>query len=87
LRQLIDEIRATNPAAMPQIAAWWLTCALAERDVAAAREALLAFDEGPLGVDAVHFPRPSWKALSPEWQMTSKRRNWLLLLRAWSRRK
>ena len=42
LRQLIDEIRATNPAAMPQIAAWWLNCALAERDVAAAREALLA---------------------------------------------
>ena len=58
LHQLIDDIRATNPAAMPQIAAWWLTCALAERDVAAAREALLASDESPLGVDAVHFPRP-----------------------------
>jgi serine/threonine-protein kinase len=58
LRELIDEIRATNPAAMPQIAPWWLECALAERDVAAAREALLALDEGPLGVDAVHFPRP-----------------------------
>ena len=58
LHQLIDEIRATNPAAMPQIAASWLDCALAERDVAAAREALLASDEGPLGVDAVHFPRP-----------------------------
>ena len=58
LRQLIDDIRATNPAAMPQIADQWLDCALAERDVAAAREALLAHDEGPLGVDAVHFPRP-----------------------------
>jgi serine/threonine protein kinase/tetratricopeptide (TPR) repeat protein len=58
LRQLIDDIRATNPAAMPQIAPSWLDCALAERDVAAAREALLAFDEGPLGVDAVRFPRP-----------------------------
>src|SRR5438477_3422642 len=57
LRQLIDDIRATNPAAMPQIADRWLTCALAERDLAAAREALLAFDEGPLGVDAVLFPR------------------------------
>jgi TolB-like protein/Tfp pilus assembly protein PilF len=57
LHQLIDEIRATNPTAMPQIAPWWLDCALAERDVAAAREALLASDEGPLGVDAVHFPR------------------------------
>jgi TolB-like protein/Tfp pilus assembly protein PilF/predicted Ser/Thr protein kinase len=58
LRQLIDDIRATNPAAMPQIVSFWLDCALAERDVAAAREALLASDEDPLGVDAVHFPRP-----------------------------
>ena len=59
LRQLIDEIRATNPAAMPQIAPWWLHCALAERDVAAAKEALLAAgEESPLGGDAVHFPRP-----------------------------
>src|SRR6266481_305135 len=58
LRQLIDDIRATNPAAMPQIAPSWLDCALAERDVAAARDALLASDEDSLGVDAVHFPRP-----------------------------
>ena len=34
-----------------------LDFALAERDVAAAREALLASDEGRLGFDAVHFPR------------------------------
>jgi TolB-like protein/tRNA A-37 threonylcarbamoyl transferase component Bud32/Tfp pilus assembly protein PilF len=58
LHQLIDDIRATNPAAMRQIAPSWLDCALAERDVAAAREALLASDEGRLGVDAVRFPRP-----------------------------
>ena len=58
LHQLIDEIRATNPAAMPQIAAWWLLCALAERDVAAAKDALLASDEIPLGDDAVNFTRP-----------------------------
>ncbi len=39
LHQLIDEIRATNPAAMPKIADSnaRLVCALAERDVAAAR--------------------------------------------------
>jgi TolB-like protein/Tfp pilus assembly protein PilF/predicted Ser/Thr protein kinase len=59
LHQLIDEIRATNPAAMPRIADRWLLCALAERDVAAAKEALLAAgEESPLGLDAVHFPRP-----------------------------
>jgi TolB-like protein/Flp pilus assembly protein TadD len=58
LRQLIDEIRATNPAAMPKIDYWWLLCALAERDVAAAKEALAAADEFPLGHDAVIFTRP-----------------------------
>jgi TolB-like protein/Tfp pilus assembly protein PilF len=58
LHQLIDEIRATNPAVMPKIAYWWLLCALAERDVAAAKEALLASDEFPLQHDAINFPRP-----------------------------
>ncbi len=58
LHQLIDEIRATNPAAMPQIAGEWLFCALAERDVAAAEAALLVSGEFPLGIDAVHFTRP-----------------------------
>src|SRR5256714_27073 len=57
LRQLIDDIRATNPAAMRQIAPSWLDCALAERDVAAAREALLASNENSFGLDAVQFPR------------------------------
>jgi tetratricopeptide (TPR) repeat protein len=58
LHQLIDEIRATNPAAMPKIAFRWLPCALAERDVAAAKDALLASDEFPLGINAVNFTRP-----------------------------
>jgi TolB-like protein/tRNA A-37 threonylcarbamoyl transferase component Bud32/Tfp pilus assembly protein PilF len=58
LHQLVDEIRATNPAAIPKIARWWLQCALAERDVVAAKEALLACDEFPLGLDAVNFTRP-----------------------------
>jgi serine/threonine-protein kinase len=60
LRQFIDEIRATNPAAIPQIAGWWLNCALYERDAAAAKDALnlISSDELPLSLDAVHFPRP-----------------------------
>ncbi len=58
LHQLINEIRATNPAAMPQIATLWLVCALLERDVAAAKDALLASDESQLGGDAVNFTRP-----------------------------
>jgi serine/threonine-protein kinase len=59
LHQLIDEIRATNPAAMPKIVPSRLACALVERDVAAVKEALLAAgEESPLGSDAIHFPRP-----------------------------
>src|SRR5438876_317953 len=58
LHQLIDEIRATNPAAMPKIADRWLLCALAERDVTAAKDALLASGEFPLGTENIHFTRP-----------------------------
>ena len=56
--QLINEIRTTNPAAMPQLAGLSLLCALAERDVAAAKDALLASGEIPLGRQAVNFTRP-----------------------------
>ena len=48
LHQMIDSIRATNPAAMPSIADDWLICALAERDAAAAKNALIAAGENPL---------------------------------------
>jgi TolB-like protein/class 3 adenylate cyclase/Tfp pilus assembly protein PilF len=58
LHQLIDEMRTTNPAAMPKISGLWLLCALAERDVAAAKDALLASGEFPLGRNAVNFTRP-----------------------------
>jgi serine/threonine-protein kinase len=58
LHQLIDEIRATNSAAMPKIASRWLLCALAERDAAAAKDALLASDKFPLQNNAVNFTRP-----------------------------
>jgi TolB-like protein/Tfp pilus assembly protein PilF len=58
LHELINEIRATNSTAMPKIADAWLLCALAERDVAAAKDALIASGEMPLYVNAVHFSRP-----------------------------
>jgi serine/threonine-protein kinase len=57
LHQIIDEIRTTNPAAMPKIGSLWLLCALAERDIAAAKDALLTSGETPLGQDAVNFTR------------------------------
>jgi serine/threonine-protein kinase len=45
LLQMLDSIRATNPAAMPGIAPFWLACALAERDATVARNALDAYTE------------------------------------------
>jgi len=47
LHQAIDQIHATNPDKMRSIASDWLDCALAERDAAAARNALIAGGETP----------------------------------------
>ena len=58
LHQLIDSIRATNPAEMASITDAWLSCALAERDPAAAKNAFIASGETPLSDSAVHFNRP-----------------------------
>jgi TolB-like protein/Flp pilus assembly protein TadD len=58
LHRAIDSIRATNPGALPNVANDWLSCALAERDVAAATDALNAFGEIPLTDYAVHLTRP-----------------------------
>src|SRR5204862_1114954 len=57
LHQVIDEIRTTSPAVRPKIGGLWLLCALAERDIAAAKDALLTSGETPLGQDAVNFTR------------------------------
>jgi TolB-like protein len=61
LRRMIDSVQATNPTAMPSVAANWLICALAERDGAAAENALIAFGENPVtfGVgESAFFNRP-----------------------------
>jgi serine/threonine protein kinase/Tfp pilus assembly protein PilF len=60
LHQTIDSIRATNPAAVPSIAQWWLLyCALAERDGTAAKNALIASKENELFfTENVAFNRP-----------------------------
>jgi tetratricopeptide (TPR) repeat protein len=60
LRQLIDKIRATNPGATQSIANYWLFCALAERDVTGAKDALIASGKNPiiLANENVVFNRP-----------------------------
>jgi serine/threonine protein kinase/tetratricopeptide (TPR) repeat protein len=58
LHQTIDSIRAINPGALPNVANDWLSCALAERDVTEATNALNSFGETPLTDYAVHANRP-----------------------------
>jgi eukaryotic-like serine/threonine-protein kinase len=47
LRQMIDSIRSTNPAAMSRISDAWLLCALSEHDIDSARDALVFAEEKP----------------------------------------
>ncbi len=50
LHQIIDSVWTTNPAAVLNLAHWWLDCALAERNAAAAKEALIAAGEDPINL-------------------------------------
>lgn len=47
LHQTIDAIRAQGPAAVASAAPSWFVCALAERDAAAAEQALVALGDNP----------------------------------------
>ena len=59
LHQMLDSIRATNPAATQSIADGWLICALAERDAGAAKNAAIAAGTNPPFTDeAINFSRP-----------------------------
>ena len=60
LHQMLDSIRATNPGAAQSIAGRWLSCALAEHDGAAAKDALIALGENDIapGWSNVRFNRP-----------------------------
>jgi len=56
MHELIDSVRTTDPAAIKRIADSWTVCALAERDAAGARQAVIAAGENtPLNQNAVHF--------------------------------
>jgi len=55
--QFVEHLRAKDPAAIENVAEQWFTCALAERDGAAAANALAALGEKGLG-DAIVRYRP-----------------------------
>jgi len=55
----MNSVRAANPGVVPSMAHWWLDCALAERDTAAAKDALVAAGENPINLgDDVFSNRP-----------------------------
>jgi TolB-like protein len=59
LHQMVDSIRTANPAATRDVAEYWLLYALAERDSAAAKNAVIAAGENPAFTDeTVDFSRP-----------------------------
>jgi serine/threonine-protein kinase len=58
LHQMVHSIRAANPGVTKDISEYWLFSALAERDAAAARKAVLAAGENPALTDeTVDFSR------------------------------
>jgi len=63
LHQMIDSMRVTNPSMMTSIAGSRLLCALAERDPAAAKDALIALGDTPLNDDVIQFNRPFLQGL------------------------
>jgi TolB-like protein/Tfp pilus assembly protein PilF/predicted Ser/Thr protein kinase len=55
LHRLIDEIHAKDPGALQSVADYWLLCALAERDSAAAGNALAALGDNSVGTEKVKY--------------------------------
>jgi TolB-like protein/Tfp pilus assembly protein PilF len=57
LHQMVDSIRAADPAATEDIAEYWLFYALAERDATAARNAVIAGENPAFTDETVNFSR------------------------------
>jgi serine/threonine protein kinase/Tfp pilus assembly protein PilF len=55
LHELVDSTRVTDPAALPEAADAWLTCALAERDPVAAANALAALGDRSFPNETIKF--------------------------------
>jgi tetratricopeptide (TPR) repeat protein len=55
VHQLIDEIHAKDPGALQGVADYWLLCALAEHDSAAAGNALAALGDNSVGTEKVKY--------------------------------
>jgi serine/threonine-protein kinase len=56
-REMIESIRATNPAVTPSVSDAWLLCSVAARDSVAANNALIALGENPINLASVDNAR------------------------------
>jgi serine/threonine-protein kinase len=63
VHETVDSLRSTNPSALPNVANDWLSCALAERNIASVKDALDAFGNTPLTDYAVHLNRALMEGL------------------------
>src|SRR4030095_834452 len=55
MHQLIDQIHAQDPGALPSVADYWLLCALADRDSTAAANALAALGDNSIGTEKIKY--------------------------------
>jgi serine/threonine-protein kinase len=58
LHRTINSVRTTNPDSLPNIASDWISCALAERDTVAARNALNSCGDTPVTDNDIHLNGP-----------------------------
>jgi TolB-like protein/Tfp pilus assembly protein PilF len=63
MHQTIESVQVANPGALPTVIDDWLSLALAERDVVAAKNALNTIGETPLNDYSVHLNRPFMEGL------------------------
>jgi serine/threonine protein kinase/tetratricopeptide (TPR) repeat protein len=63
VHQLIDEIQAKEPGALQSVADFWLSCALSERDPAAAAKALAALGDNSIGTERIKYGPRLWEGL------------------------
>ncbi len=87
LHHVIDEIRVKNPAALQKVSDSWFYCALAERDPAAAANAIAVLGENRIGNDVAKYsPRFLEGLIARMTKDDAKATEPLLLLRAPSRK-
>jgi TolB-like protein/tRNA A-37 threonylcarbamoyl transferase component Bud32 len=63
MHQTIESVQAANPDALPNVIDDWLSLALAERDLAAAKNVLNTIGSTPLNDYSVHLNRPLMEGL------------------------